>query len=91
MRTIAANRDPLAMTVRDCMTSPAVTVLEEAQLRECIELLELGQIRRAIVVDASGTCTGIIAQADIALHASKRRTANLVHEVSRPTAPAFTS
>ena len=88
-RTIAAGRDPMRLTVRDCMTSPAVTILEDASLQECIELLELGQLRRVIVVDAAGSCSGIVAQADIAQHGSKRETGDLVREVSRPSAPAF--
>jgi CBS domain-containing protein len=90
-RALAANRDPLGMTVRDCMTSPAVTILEDARVNECLELLELSQIRRVIVVDASDACSGIVSQADVALHASKRETARLVHEVSKRSEPAFVS
>jgi CBS domain-containing protein len=88
-RAIAADRDPMVMTVRDCMTSPAVTIVEETRVHECVELLELSQIRRVIVVDATGACCGIVAQADIALRASKRETGELVHEVSKRTVPAF--
>src|SRR5437899_538638 len=63
-RTIAKNHDPMTMTVRDCMTSPAVTIVEDARLYECVQLLELTQIRRVIAVDAGGACSGIVAQAD---------------------------
>ena len=90
-RTIANDRDPLMMTVRDCMTSPAVTIVEELRVHDCVQLLEMSQIRRVIVVDASGACCGIVAQADIALHASKRETGDLVRQVSKPTAPALAS
>ena len=88
-RAIAAGRDPMHLTVRDCMTTPAVTIVEDARLHDCVQLLELSQIRRAIVVDASGGCCGIVAQADIAGHASKRETGDLVQKVSRPFAPAL--
>jgi CBS domain-containing protein len=88
-RTLALGRDPMALRVRDCMTSPAVTIVEDAHLGDCVDLLERGQIRRAIVIDDVGRCIGIVAQADIAQHASKRETGDLVQEVSRPSTPAF--
>jgi CBS domain-containing protein len=78
--------------VRDCMTTPAITVTEQTDLDECIELLERAQIRRMIVVDDRGRCTGIVAQADVAGHTSKRRTGELLRCVSRPSTsgdPAF--
>jgi CBS domain-containing protein len=90
-RTIAAGRDPLTLTVRDCMTSPAVTIVEDTKVHDCVELQELSQIRRVIVVDSAGACCGIVSQADIALHASKRETGDLVREVSKPVTPAFVS
>ena len=90
-RSIARALDPLDLTARDCMTSPPITIADGSGLHECVQLLELGRIRRAIVVDASGACTGIVAQADIAWHATKRETGDLVREVSRPSEPAFTS
>jgi CBS domain-containing protein len=87
-RTIAVGRDPMGLTVRDCMTAPAETITEATKLHECVRLLETDQIRRVIVVDANGACSGIVAQADIALHASRRETGDLVREVSRPSAAA---
>lgn len=71
--------------VRDCMTTPAITVTEDTSLRDCIELLEQRQIRRVLVVDVAGRCTGIIAQADVAGHASKRKAGELLQEVSKPS------
>jgi len=88
-RAIARGRDPMGLTARDCMTSPAITIVAEARLQECVQLLELSQIRRVIVVDAPGGCVGIVAQADIAEHASKRQTGDLVRQVSKPVVPLF--
>ena len=90
-RVVAHGIDPLGLPVRECMTAPAVTILEDAGLDDCVELLQIGQLRRVIVVDRTGACIGIIAQADIARCASKRETGDLVREVSKPTEPAFTS
>jgi CBS domain-containing protein len=88
-RAIASGRDPMILLVVDCMTSPAVTIRFDARLNECLGLLEASQIRRVIVVDNGGACVGIVAQADVAFHASKRATGDLVREVSRPHPPAF--
>jgi predicted transcriptional regulator len=80
------------LRVRDCMTSPAVTVTEDMDLNDCVSLLEKAQLRRLIVVDRDGRCAGIVAQADVASHASKRKTGELLRYVSRPSAavePAF--
>jgi CBS domain-containing protein len=84
IRAVAAGRGPDTL-VGECMTAPAHTVTEDARLDDCIELLELRQIRRAIVVDRDGRCVGVIAQADIASHASKRKSGELLRNVSQPS------
>jgi CBS domain-containing protein len=77
-----SNRDTLA---GDIMTAPAFTITEDADLDRCIALMEERQIRRVIVVDERGGASGIVAQADVAHHASKRLTGELLEQVSRPT------
>ena len=42
-------------------------------------------IRRIAVVDESGACCGMVAQADVAINADETRTAEVVQEVSRST------
>ncbi len=83
-RGVAAARDTRQMTAAECMTTPCVTTTPDTSLADCLQLMERHQIRRIPVVDASGRCCGIVAQADIALHASKRETARVVNEVSKP-------
>jgi len=50
-------------------------------------VLEENQLRRVVVVDELGTCRGIVAQADIARHASKDDAAEVVRAVSQSTGP----
>lgn len=69
----------------EAMSSPVVTVTAEKSLDDCCRAMEQNQIRRVLVVDESGSCCGIVSQADIALHASRDQTAETVHEVSEPT------
>ena len=87
-RTVAKGINPLTLTASDCMTTPCVTVTPDTSLDECCRMLEEKQIRRVPVVDASGACCGIVALADIAKHAKKRETAEVVREVSEPSASA---
>jgi len=57
-------------------------------LDECCRVMEENQIRRVPVVDAGGACCGIVALADVARHAGKRDTAEVVKEVSEPSSSA---
>src|SRR5262245_6401747 len=81
-RAIAKGRNALELKARDCMSSPSVTVREDASLDACIEAMESNRVRRIVVVDEFGRCCGIVSQADIALHGSKKATAEIVKEVS---------
>lgn len=87
-RTVARGLNPLDLTVAACMSRPCVTVTPEMSIAECSRILEDNRIRRVPVVDAAGSCCGIVALADIALHAQKGVTAEVVKEVSEPTAAA---
>ncbi len=87
-RTVAKGLNPLVMTVSECMTTPCVTVTPDTSLDECCRALEEKQIRRVPVVDEGGACCGIVALADIAKHAPKRETAEVVREVSEQSGSA---
>ena len=83
-RAVAKGLNALELTARDCMSSPSVTVPEDASLDEAIQLMEDNRVRRLPVVDERGRCIGVIAQADIALSAGRGKTAEVVREISRP-------
>ena len=87
-RTVARGLNPLEMRVADCMSTPCVTVMPDTSLEECIKVMEENKIRRVPVVDAGGACCGIVALADIAQHAAKRDTAEVVKEVSEASGSA---
>lgn len=86
-RTVAEDKNPLDMSAGDCMTTPCVTVTPETTLEACCETLEKNRIRRVPVVDETGACCGIVAQADIALHAPRNETVEVVKKVSEPSRP----
>jgi len=81
-RVVAQGRNPLDLTASECMSTPVISISSDASLEECCRLMEDHQIRRLPVVDEDGLCCGIVSQADIARHAPKGSTAELVKEVS---------
>jgi CBS domain-containing protein len=87
-RTVARGLNPLDLTAADCMSTPCVTVTPDMSVEECSKILEENKIRRVPVVDADGSCCGIVAVADIALHARRTEAADVVKEVSEPTSAA---
>lgn len=87
-RVVAQGKNPAGYTVQMCMTSPVVTVPENASLHEIVSTMERHQIRRVPVVTDGGVCAGIIAQADVARIGPEEEVAELVREVSQQTGRA---
>jgi CBS domain-containing protein len=83
-RVVAKGKNPSAVTAGECMTQPVVVVTEDTTIENVLAVMEENQIRRVPVVDASGCCCGIIAQADVALSSTdERKVGELVREVSK--------
>src|SRR5881396_1428701 len=87
-RTVANGLNPLDLTAADCMSKPTVTVTPDMSLEECCRIMEEKLIRRVPVVNDRGSCVGIIALADIALHTGKNVAGHIVKEVSEATSSA---
>ena len=84
VRAVAEGRNPLSLTASSCMTSPVFTIGEDASLDDCTDLMESKKVRRVPVVSTSGALVGIVAQADVARHASRKEAGELVRDVSAP-------
>jgi CBS domain-containing protein len=82
-RVVAEGKNPLDLTAGDAMTSTVISVRPETSIADCCTLMEESQLRRIAVVDESGRCCGIIAQADIAVTAPAHEVAEVVEEVSK--------
>jgi CBS domain-containing protein len=83
IRTVAAGLNPIDMRASDVMTPDAATVTPELNLEQCFGIMEDREIRRVLVVDDTGKCCGIVAQADIVrLGISPVRTAKVIREIS---------
>ena len=80
VRLVANGQDPTQVRAEDCMTSPAVTLKVDSDLKECAEVMSREQIRRVPIVDADGHICGIVALADLERRTDVR---SLKAEVSR--------
>ena len=87
-RTVANGLNPVELTAADCMSKPCLTVTPDMSLEECCRIMEQRQIRRVPVVDARGSCCGIVSLADVALQTKKNVVAEVIKEVSAPIAAA---
>ena len=77
----------IAHTVRltELMNRVPVTCHPNDTVAFCEELMRENQVRRIPVVDQRGRCVGIVAQADIALHAPGLEVAQTIAEISKPS------
>ncbi len=87
LRAVARAKNPLEMSAGDVMTKDVVTVHDQDDVQDVARLMEKHQVRRVPVVDENGKVCGIVAQADIALKASDKTTADVVQSVSKPSRP----
>ena len=85
MRAVAQGRNPLDMKAEEVMSSPVVTAKPEESVEDCCVKMEEKQVRRIPVVDDSGDCCGIVAQADIATRSGQDEAGEVVSEVSKRT------
>jgi CBS domain-containing protein len=84
---IATGKNTDLVQVADLMTFVPITCGPEDTLEACEELMQEGQVRRIPVVNTRGRCVGIVAQADIALHAPASQVAGTLKEISKPAEP----
>ena len=83
VKIVAAGGDLRSAKVKDAMTSNPVSVREDDDVDEAVQVMSKRQVRRVPVVDASGKLTGIVSQADIATRAHEdRKTGELVEAIS---------
>jgi CBS domain-containing protein len=83
IRVVAEGKDPQTVTVREVATTSVVTLDPQQDLDEALRLMAEHQVRRLPVVEEDGSLAGVVAQADIAQHASAQDTGEVVEQISR--------
>jgi CBS domain-containing protein len=70
LRLIARGRDVRNAIVADCMSERVVACFADESIAECMRQMALHRVRRMPIVDDRGRLVGIVAQGDLARHAS---------------------
>ena len=82
IRVVAEGKDPDTTKVRDVASTRLVTIDPDQDLDEALRLMGTNQVRRLPVVEEDGKLVGVVAQADIALHAPEEKTGEVVERIS---------
>jgi CBS domain-containing protein len=82
IEVVAAGKDPGSTKASDVASKNLVTVDPQQDLDEALRLMAQHQVRRLPVVEEDGKLVGIVAQADVARHASPERTGEVVEDIS---------
>jgi CBS domain-containing protein len=83
IRVVAEGKDPQSTMVREVATTKLVTIDPDQDLDEALRLMAKNQVRRLPVVEEDGKLAGVVAQADVARHASEKQTGHVVEEISK--------
>ena len=82
---VAEGDSPQFTLVEKVMRRNPFTCGPEDSVESCERLMQKHQVRRIPVVDKNGRCIGIVAQADVALHAPPAQVAKTLVAVSKPS------
>ena len=82
-RVVAEGRSPESVTVGEIASRNLVTIDPQQDLDEALRLMARHQVRRLPVVEEDGTLVGIVAQKDVAMHASEEQTGEVVEDISK--------
>ena len=83
-RALADGKDPGATPVEEAMTRNPITCRPEDDVDTCAKIMQENQVRRVPVVADDGSCIGVVAQADLALHSKPQMVGKVVAEISKP-------
>jgi CBS domain-containing protein len=67
VRVVAEKLDPSRVKVSDVMTPGMVSINEDNDIDEALDLMEERQIRRLLVSDSDGRPSGVVSLSDLAL------------------------
>lgn len=71
--------------VRELMSTDVSCCTPSSNAEEVERIMSERQVRRVPVIDDSGCCIGVVAQADLARTASDRHVGRTVEQISEPT------
>lgn len=85
-RAVATGRDLSTMKVSDVMSKGAVTCFDDQNVTDAAHLMEEKQLHRLAILDHKNKqMLGMLSLADVALHASRELSGEVIEAISRPT------
>lgn len=87
LQVVADGRDPRATLVRDVMSTGSISVFEDQEVDEAVQLMQRYQVRRLPVLDRASKLVGIVSLGDIAVDVHAGLSGRVLKEVSEPAAP----
>lgn len=87
-RVIAEGLNPAQISVGEVMTKQVFSCTENTDIGEAARIMETNKIRRLVVKSEAGEVTGVVSLGDIAVHATKEVSAEILKEVSEPSTPS---
>jgi CBS domain-containing protein len=84
VRIVAEGTDPRKVAVGDVASREIVTVGPDEDLDEALRLMGVHRVRRLPVVEG-GRIVGVLAQADVAIDSSDRKSGALLEQISQPS------
>jgi CBS domain-containing protein len=85
IRHVAEGHSSTDCAVREAMTENVTTCRPDANVDEVMDVMGREQVRRIPIVDERGSLVGIVAQADVVLHArDEKKAERTIEEISKP-------
>lgn len=82
-RAVADGRDLSKTPVREIMSSGITSVFEDQDVKEAAHTMEQKQIHRLPVLDRANKVVGVLSLSDLALHAPRELSGEVVEAISR--------
>lgn len=84
LKVVAEGKDPSSMRLENIMSRSLVTCSPDDDIHDAMRKMSDNQVRRIPIVDNERRLIGIIAQADVARHASEQQVGGVVEDISSP-------
>ena len=85
IRHVAEGHGSSDCPVKEAMSEKVTTASPGADVNEVLKLMSREQVRRIPIVDERGDLVGVVAQADLVLHAEDdRKVERTIEEISKP-------
>ncbi|MFP4014751.1 MAG: CBS domain-containing protein [Chitinispirillaceae bacterium] len=88
VRAISEELNPANTSVREVMSSKVLSCSDDADIEQAAKLMEEYKVRRLLVNDRTGKVVGICSLGDLAVHAQKELSGEVIKDVSEPSTPS---